>query len=526
MTKWDVAVYGGTPAGVIAAVAAARQGVSVVLLEQKAHVGGLNTSGLNTSETEHMLPVSFSGLNDEFYRRIGRAYGLNMALHRWESHVAERVFLEMLDEARVEVRYGCELTGVEKRDGRIASIALGDGSRIDAGAFVDATYEGDLMAAAGVAYTFGRESRAQYDESLAGIRFNDRPEEVEVYREGRQIDMPIDVSPYDDDGRLLPGFVSPEGIVVGESDRKVMNYNFRITVSNAADRVPFSPPPRYDRRRFIGLERYLRLRPETSLHQLIDFYNFPSGRYELDPKTGGWKVVPTHKKELNNRQSAIFSLGHFGGQFDYPDAAPAQRRAIFDDHREHNQGLLWFLSTDPAVPAPIRDELSGWGLARDEYADNGHWPYYLYVREARRMIGRYVLTQHDVRPPKRQRPGDDSIHTGSHWIDSHHVQRVAISRTQFRNEGRIWLKTDEPFPVPYGCITPREEECGNLLVPVCASASHVAFCTLRLESTWMALGHACGNAAALAVRGGTSVQGLDVQALRDTLRADGVILEP
>jgi hypothetical protein len=513
----DVVVYGGTPAGLIAAVAAARLGASTLVLEQTEHVGGLSTSGLVTAESEHMLLESFSGLALEFYQRLGRAYGHAGPLFYWESRLAEQVFADMLAEAAVPVRFGQLLAQVETRAGRVQRIALTDGSTVAGRVFVDASYEGDLMAGAGVAYAVGREGRDQYGESLAGIGFVERPEQVASFAGEVTTDLPVDVCPYDDAGGLLPGVVAADGLVPGAGDRKPMAYNFRLTVSNGPDRVPIQAPPGYDPRRFTLLARYLRRRPATRLGELLAFSPFPSGHYQLQPD-GRTRALPGHKWELNNRQNAVISLGHLGGQFAYPEADHAQRRAIWADHHEHNQGLLFFLAHDPDVPAALRQQAAGWGLAPDEYVDHGHWPYYLYVREARRMLGDYVVTQHDI---QSDRAKPDAVALGSHWIDSHHVQRVAINPAQFRNEGRIWAKVDRPFQLPYRCLTPQAEQCTNLLVPVCVSASKVGFCPIRLESTWMALGQAAGAAAALAVAGGVPVQELDVTRLQQLLRRAG-----
>jgi len=237
-------------------------------------------------------------------------------------------------------------------------------------------------------------------------------------------------------------------------------------------------------------------------------------------KGNGVEAVPGEKWELNNRQSAIFSLGHFGGQVGYPDGDRATRRRIVQDHRAHNQGLLYFLGHDPDVPRRVREAMGRYGLAADEYADNDHWPYQLYVREARRMVGAHVLSEHDVRRDRRKA---GSVTVGSHWIDCHHVQRVAVSREGFRNEGRIWLRTDEPFEIPYGCLTPKAGEAANLLVPVACSATHVAFCAVRLESTWMALGHVAGSAATEALAQDVPVQAVDIDRLRAALEAAGMV---
>jgi hypothetical protein len=518
---FDVVVYGGTPAGITASVAAARAGARVLMLEQSRHVGGLSTSGLNTSEREHMLDISFTGLAGEFYRRVGKYYGFDLPLFRWESHAAETVFNEMLGEAGVTVRFDQWLDRVEKRGGAIRQIRLTDGATIEARAFVDATYEGDLMARAGVSCTHGRESRQQYGEPQAGMRFVESLDELRGAKDTRKIDTPVDASPCDERGNLLPGFITMEEFHAGAADRKVMCYNYRVTVSRAADRVPITAPPGYDPEHFILLSRWLASQPGLTLRDILDFYAHPSGRYRPD-QPFRHQSVHGDKWELNNKQAAIISLGHFGGQFQYPDADYEKRRAIIADHRHHNQGLLYFLGHDPSVPKPLRDEMLQWGLAADEYTDNDHWPYYLYIREARRMLGAYVMTQHDLLTD-RDKP--DSIAIGSHWIDSHHVQRVALSKTRFRNEGRIWVPLFEPFAIPYRSLTPGAEDCINLLVPVCVSATHVAFCSVRLESTWMCLGHVAGAAAATAAQTGQAVQELDVPALRKTLREAGMVVD-
>lgn len=508
----DVVVYGATPAGVVAAVAAARAGASVHLVEPSRHVGGLLTSGLNTAEAEHMLPESFSGLPLELYRRIGAAYGRYVPLFHWESHVAEQVFLEMLSGAGVALELSSRLAGVEADTSRIDTVELDTGARLAASSWVDASYEGDLMAAAGVPYRIGRESRDEYGEPLAGMRFNDA-DDVEPYWDRRVGDELIDVAPYGPDGRLLPGFVDVADVVPGAADDRTMNYHFRITLSTAADRLPIEPPAGFDRDQFAMLATYLREHPGTRLDEIIDFYPFPSGRYGYRDD-GRTDPHPGEKWEINNRQAAVISLGHFGGQVGYLEADPARRRRIVDEHRRHNQGLLHFLAHDPAVPPPIRADMQRFGLPADEYRDNGGWPYQLYVREGRRMVGRYVLTQHDL---LTDRSKADAVAVGSHWIDSHHVQRVAASPTQFRNEGRIWVALERPYHLPFGALVPGEGSVQNLAVPVCASASHVAYSSIRLETTWMALGQAAGTAAALAARVGVPVARVDVGVLRAAL---------
>ena len=488
---YDVVVYGGTPGGVIAAVAAAREGARVLLLEQTRHVGGLNTSGIGTAESEHMIEETISGLPLEFYQRLGKFYGSNGPAFYFESHVAEKTFLDLLKEAGVTLVYDAFVQSVAKQGTTIRSISLTNGNRYTGFVFIDATYEGDLMAKAGVSHTHGRESREQYGESLAGVRF---------------IDTPIDASPYDDGGRLLPGFVERSTLSDGQASDRVMNYNFRLMLSTRADRRPFPKPASYSPGRYILLTRLLKNHPETTLSDIIDLYawNYPKGKFET-----------------NNKQKAVISLGHFGGNVDYPEADYSRRKAIYDDHKAWTLGLMYYLANDPSVPDALRQQTQSYGFSADEFRDNENFPYYLYVREARRMIGAYVQKQKDI---LEERTKPDAICLGSHWIDCHHVQRVAVSKTQFVNEGRIWEAITQPYEVAYRVITPKSAECTNLLVPVCASASHVGFCSLRVESTWMQLGNSAGIAAAMAARQKKPVQQLAVSDLQENLRKKGVIL--
>ena len=494
---FDVVVYGGVPCGIAAAIAAAREGASVLLIEPTKHVGGLNTSGLNTAETERMLKWTFGGIAREVYERIGRHYAKWEPAYYFESHVAEKVFNDMLAEAKVRVRFGVRLEKVEKDGARIRSITLSDGAVIAAKIFVDAGYEGDVMARAGVSYTWGRESRAEFGEEKAGISF----------------DPPRKAATVDEAGKLLPGISGwARDFHEGDGDRRVMNYNWRLTFSNdPATRVPIPPPQHYDRSRFCLLENWLHEMTadgkDVKLTDILDLYTHAPGRKD--------------KKEVNNKQAAIISIGHFGGQFDYPDGDYATRERIVADHTDYTLGLLHFIATDDMVPEKLRAEMQQFGLHKEEFADNGHWPYQLYVREARRMRGAFVVTQRDVTDDRRK---DDSIAMGSHFVDSHHVQRLALSPTEFVNEGRIWLD-GWAYQIPYRALTPKPEECVDLLVPGAASYTHVAFCTLRLESTWMMVGHAAGVAAARAAKSGKTVQELIITNLQERLRAQGQVID-
>lgn len=506
--KADVCVYGGVPCGIAAAIMAAREGAKVLLIEPTRHVGGLSTSGINTAESEHMLPWTIGGFAIEFYERMGEHYArtkdtqgpldpksrLN-TIFFFESSVAQKVYDEMLKEAGVTVRYEARVDAVTKLGPRITSLRLTDGSTVEAKVFVDAGYEGDLMARAGVKYAIGRESKAEYDEEAAGIRFDKTP------RQARTVDG---------QGRLLPGISAwAKDLKEGDAHRGVMNYNFRFTVAKDPKlQVPIPAPRNYDRARFALLEGWLRdkaARAErVELKNITDLYARRNGKFEM-----------------NNRQDAIVSLGHFGGQFDWPDASYAKREKIYQDHLDYTLGLLHFLANDEAVPENVRKEMKSLGLHKDEFTDNHNLPYQLYVREARRMQGAFIVTQKDVQTDRRK---PDSIGMSSHFIDNHHVQRVALNENEFVNEGRIW-RMGYAYQIPYRALTPKPEECTNLLVPGAASFSHVAFCTLRLESVWMITGHAAGVAAAMAARDGGPVQEVAVPALQAKLRAQRQVVD-
>lgn len=491
----DIVVYGGVPCGIAASIAAAREGAKVVLIEPTRHVGGLSTSGINTAESEHMLKWTIGGFADEFYRRLGAHYQTGGPEYFFESSVAEKIYLDMLREAGVEVRFGVSVDKVAKEGARITEITLTDGSRLQAKVFIDAGYEGDLMARAGVTYAVGRESKTEFGEEAAGIRFDKTP------RSARTVD---------EIGTLLPGISAwAKDLHEGDAHRAPMNYNFRLTVAKDPKlQVPIPAPKHYDEKRYALLASWFRDQTQqkkpVKLADIIDLYGRRNGKFEM-----------------NNKQSAIYSLGHFGGQFDWPNATYDERARIYQDHMDYTLGLLHFLATDDSVPANVQEEMMSLGLHKDEFVDNGHLPYQLYVREARRMRGEYVVTQRDVQEDRRK---PDSIGMSSHFIDCHHVQRVALNENEFVNEGRIW-RMGHAYQIPYRALTPKATECTNLLVPGAASYTHVAFCTLRLESVWMITGHASGIAAAFAVKNDTTVQNVPLAPLQDKLRAQKQVVD-
>jgi len=496
-----VVVYSATPGGIAAAVSAAREGADVVLLDPTRHVGGLLSSGLNTIEWNQNWDT-FGGVLDEFLNGIDAAYGqTEPGSHRqtaWESKVAEKVFLDILATAkelpgggRMAVIHDALVDHVEMAGGRIASLTTTDGRVFRGRVFIDASYEGDLMARAGVSYAVGREPREQYAEPLAGIRLDEKP---------------VAARPFDAAGNLLPDVttrladIGPEG----SGDGKVMVYNFRVILEHVGpdNPRPLPKPAGYSPARYQMLAGVLAARPDIPLEEL--FYVVPR---------------PNKKVELNNRQDATVSIGLLGGQHAWPEADHARRRELWQEAKDYTLGFLWYLANEPTVPPPLQKRMREYALPLDEFADNGHWPWQIYVREARRMVGGHVLTQQDLLTD-RDKP--DSIALGSHYIDTHHVQRLAESDTLFRNEGRIWVNLEkEPYEIPYRCLVPQASECTNLLVPVCLSASHVAFSSVRVEETWMMLGQAAGTAAAQAAGQGRGVQEIDVAALQRRLVLTG-----
>jgi hypothetical protein len=504
----DVIVYGSTPGGVCAAIGAAREGAKVLLVEPTDHVGGVNTGGLSFSDSNQTARAALLGLFEEFHLRMEKDYtsrGVKLDYEvavknqdKWtyEPHVAARVFDAMLKEAGVTVLRQQNLAKVEKQGPRIARFNTTNGDIFTAKQYVDATYEGDLMAAAGVSWVIGREGRAEFDESLAGKQFPKKP---------------MNISGLDEQGNLLPFITTKDAGPLEEGDKNVMVYSFRLCVTDQPEnRVPFPAPASYDPARFEAVRRFFAAHPEAPMPW--DFYPLPGKKFDA-----------------NNGIGKQFSMGLIGAGNPWCESDAAGRRKIWEEHKQYTLEYYHFLVNDPSVPPKIRDHFVKLGLCKDEFASYGHWSPQLYVREGRRMRGTHVLTQADVLKTNTK---PDSIAVASFPIDSHDCQRVARPDGTVIAEGTIFpvridkKRRDGPaYQVPYRSITPKESECTNLLVPVALSATHVAYSSVRVEPSWMVIGHSAGIAAALAAKENQNVQSLDYPALKARLHAQKQVTE-
>lgn len=501
---YDLVIYGGTPAGITAAIAAAREGATVLIVDPTKHIGGMVTGGLSRTDTGNVAVVGGIALEyitrtDAKYNNPAKTNGPNFWIS--EPHVAEQSFTEMLKEAGVKFVLEQRLRSVQRKDNRIVSFQTKNGQVYHGKMFIDATYEGDLMAQAGVKYTVGREGSAEYGETLAGFRPAPlRPRTVEymaIPKTAFSHGTPCELPARDASGKLFWGVNDKPWPAPGTGDKLVQSYNFRVIATrNKKNQVPFPKPKNYYPERY-GL-----------LLEMIKKY--PGIRFEKIVYIGGG--VPNDKSDIN-ASGLIFSTDYWGGNTDYPDGDEATRARIWQDHVDYVQGLFWFLSHDERVPRELREQTAKWGLAKDEFVDNNNWPYALYVREARRMIGSYVMRQQDC---QKETTKPDVIGMASFILDSHAYQRLVTPEGNVIDEGNFDVSAP-PYQIPYRCITPLKEQCANLLVPVCLSATHVAFGSLRMEPHFMNLGHAAGLAAVAAGRNKTAVQDIDVKALQNRL---------
>jgi hypothetical protein len=500
--RFDVVVYGGTAGGAITAVAAAREGLKVALLEPRDHIGGMVSGGLSWTDVGKREVIGGYAL--EFYWRAGEHYEMRRHGHdiSWmhEPHVAENLLREMLKDAGVTVLFRHRLrekTGVKKTGTRVTEIAMQNVDSFRAEIFVDSTYEGDLMAQAGVSYTWGREGMNHYGESLAGVR-----------GETPKHQFMVDISPYDASGKLLPEiYPGPYGNA-GQADKKVQAYNFRMCFSdNPANQVAFPKPPAYTPARYELLARLLKVRTEKEggpprLNTLL----------KIDR-------LPNHKADINNQ--GAFSTDYIGGSWEYPEGDYEKREQIWEAHKNYIAGYLYFLANDPQVPRQTQQEMNQWGLCKDEFVDTGHWPHQLYIREARRMVGEFVMTQKDLQTELTK---PDAIGMGSYNSDSHNIQRIVTPQGFVRNEGDMQVPVS-PYQIPYRVMLPKRTEATNLLVPVAFSASHVAYSSLRMEPQYMIIGQAAGVAAKLAMVGRRTIHEIDTKELQNRLKGQGAIFE-
>jgi lysophospholipase L1-like esterase len=500
----DVCVYGGTSGGVIAAVQAARLGKTVALVTAGSHLGGMTSGGLGATDIGSFGNGYIQGTAREFYTRIGQAYGTG-AKFAFEPHVAETVFNRMIQEAGVAVYTNQYLVSATKAGAELLAVTMNNGNVFRAKMFIDASYEGDLLAAAGVSYTVGREASAQYGEPLNGVR----PPNSGGHQFGSLAVDPY-VVPGDPASGLLP-FIQP-GVAApaGSADAHVQAYNFRLCLTQTAtNQLPIAAPENYSPTNYELLARYIAaLQAQGITPQLKTFMNIAA--------------MPNGKTDINN--NGPVSTDFIGESTAYIEADAATRAQIWQAHKNYQQGLLYFLATDPRVPDAVRSAMSSYGFCRDEFTDTGGWPAQLYVREARRMISDYVMTESNC---LGKVVAPDSIGLAAYTMDSHNCHRFAINGSA-QNEGDTYVGGAIPgvYPVAYRAIIPKAQDCANLLVPWCLSASHIGFGSIRMEPVFMILSQSAATAACLAIDDGVSVQALNVAKLQAQLQADGQMLAP
>ena len=522
---FDLVVYGGTSAGVIAAVQAKKMGKSVVLVSPDKHLGGLSAGGLGFTDTGDNSVIG--GLSRDFYHRIWRHYnepaawkwqqredygnkgqgtpaidGAQRTMWIFEPHAAEKVFEDLVREFSIPVHRDEWLdrkVGVRKTGGRIEAIATLSGKTYAGRMFIDATYEGDLMAAAGVEYHVGRESNSTYGEKWNGVQTG-----VLHHRHHFGV-LKEKISPY-----VVPGDPS-SGVLLristeapgkyGDGDKRVQAYCYRVCLTDHPDnRVPFPKPDGYNPADYELLVRIF----DAGWRETFD---------KFDP-------IPNKKTDTNNH--GPMSTDNIGYSYDYPEASYERRREILQEHKRYQKGWLYFIANDPRVPKEVQESMRRWGLAKDEFTENGNWPHQIYVREARRMIGTHVMTEHEL---LKRRPVQEPVGMGSYTIDSHNVQRYITPEGYVQNEGDIGVSAQGPYLISFGSLLPKKAQCENLLVPVCVSSSHIAFGSIRMEPVFMILGQSAATAAIMALDQSIAVQDVKYADLSKRLLADGQILE-
>jgi len=493
--SYDVVVYGATSGGVIAAYTTKKMGKSVLLIEPGKHVGGLTSGGLGYTDIGNKYAIT--GIARDFYRRIGQHYG---KFEQWifEPHVAEQTFLGYLQSAKMNVLYQHRLVSVKKKDGFIKEITIENSDKpgkssyqiIKAIIFIDCSYEGDLMAKAGVSYFTGREANSMYNETYNGVQLRDRhqfPDGIDPYK-----------IPGDPQSGLLWG-ISPAALdIQGAGDKKIQTYNFRICLTNnPSNRIAITKPNDYHASHYELLLRYLEKNPAKNLGSFLMF-----------------DLLPNHKTDINN--NGPFSTDMIGMNYAYPEADYATRAKIQQAHEAYTKGLLYFIGHDERMPLHLRELMLQWGYPKDEYMDNGNWSPQMYVREARRMKGEYVMTQANCESKKVV---SDGIGMAAYTMDSHNCQRIVVNG-MVKNEGNVEIGGFGPYPISYRSIIPKANECKNLLVPVCLSATHIAYGSIRMEPVFMVLSQSAAVAAVLAIDTKKTVQQIDVKKLQRILKTN------
>lgn len=514
----DICVYGGSSAGIIAAYTAKMQGKSVIIIEPGTHLGGLTTGGLGATDIGNKYAIT--GLAKDFYRRVGQYYD---KFEQWtfEPHVASQVYDDLIAKADLDIRTNRRLLNVNKEGEWIREITLEDAEnpngsivqRVKAKMFIDCTYEGDLMAKAGVSYAVGREANDQYGETFNGVQL------LEIHQFNDGIDPYV--VPGDPNSGLLWGISSDTLAPHGSGDKKIQAYNFRLALTQDKDKlIPFSRPDNYNPDHYELLARVIKDEKWTTIHSNLHRDTLENGEINYR-HSGGFliKDMPNGITDFNN--FGAFSTDMIGANYEYPEGDYKKREEIWKAHEDYTKGLLYFLSHDERVPEHIRNEMRTWGYSKNEFKNHNGFSSQLYIREARRMIGELVMTQKHC---EREEVVEDYVGMAAYGMDSHNCQRIVVNG-MVKNEGDVQKPVAGPYPISYRAITPKAEECKNLLVPVCVSASHIAFGSIRMEPVFMVLGQSAATAAVFAIDGNTAVQDVDVSALQVELRdnplADG-----
>jgi hypothetical protein len=497
----DICVYGGTAAGVIAAYTAKKVGKTVILIEPGQMLGGMTTGGLGQTDIGNKQAIT--GLSRKFYMDLGKHYGVE---EQWtfEPHVAMEILQGYIKSGGIKVLYQQQIFKLNKSGKTLQSILVKDMSKqnspsveISAKEFIDCTYEGDLLGKSGVSYTVGREDNKQYNEQINGYLL------AEYHKQSGYHQFPDGVSPYKIPGQpssgLLWGISNDKPVPAGTGDKRIQAYNFRICLTDSAEnRIPITRPRDYDPSKYELLVRLFEAQP--TMRKITDYFI--------------WSRMPNRKTDINNRGG--FSTDMIGMNYDWPEGTFEQRKKIFDAHVSYTKGLLYFFKTDKRVPDTLRKFINNWGYPKDEYQQYGNFTPQLYVREARRMVGDYVMTEHNCRGEKQIA---DGIGMAAYTMDSHNCQRI-VENGMVKNEGNVEVGGFPPYPVSYRSLTPKPNECTNLLVPVCLSASHIAYGSIRMEPVFMVLAQSAAMAASMAIDAKVPVQKIDVSKLQQWLQDD------